>query len=391
MKKRVRELGERAEIYLSSNGHRERTKRLSEELGVLFFDTPHQKPSIRAVEGLERKGKPLFVIGDKIVTDGLLALALGATFVPVVPLRGANESTKVRTIYSFDALFLPLLLLFPIVPYLELMRPKQWIKNLLVFAPIFFAGGFLDPTAFVASLLAFTLFSVAASLVYVVNDIADCDADRLHKDKCARPLASRRATHRGAYALVALLLFATLFLLSTFPGLTIPIALYVILNLLYSFSLKHVAVLDIVLVASFYVLRVVVGGMAASVALSPWIVVATFFLALFLVVGKRRAEFAQASRRKVLNGYAQETLDHLLLGSAVLAIAAYGLWSVLVHPYDPVVLTIIPVSAVIFRMLNELYRYPEQGETPETMVFKDRWTLVLTALWVAFMGFVFYI
>lgn len=268
-------------------------------------------------------------------------------------------------------------------PYIALMRPKQWVKNGLIFAPAFCAGVLFVPDAFDSLFLAFAAFSLAASAVYAGNDLVDRHEDAKHPKKRERPLPSGRASPRLALLLLVILVVGSIFVASLVPGLLPVLAVYAVLNLAYSLALKRVAILDTVLVALFYVLRVVAGGVAAGVALSPWIVLATFFLALFLVAGKRRSEYERAGgeRRKSLDGYARETLDALLAGSAALALSSYGLWSVLVHPSSYAVYTIIPVVAVLFRSLNLFYLKPEAGESPEMMVFRDPWILVLTALW----------
>jgi decaprenyl-phosphate phosphoribosyltransferase len=278
-----------------------------------------------------------------------------------------------------------------LAPYLHLMRPRQWIKNALIFAPVFFSGSLFIREALFEAALCAVAFSLFASAVYVVNDIADIDADRAHPTKKNRPLPRGAVPVTGAYVLALILLLAGAGLSLFLPAATPWFVLYLVLNGAYSFWLKHVAIVDITLVATFYVLRIAAGGAATSIELSPWIILATFFLALFLVVGKRRGEFGRNERRKSLDGYAPQMLDSLFIGSAVLAIGSYSLWSVLGHPSVYAVYTIVPVAAVLFRVTNQLLLHPEHGEAPEVMVFKDRWTLFFTLLWTLLVGLMFYV
>lgn len=266
-------------------------------------------------------------------------------------------------------------------PYVQLMRPHQWIKNLLIAAPAFFAGTILIPGVAPAVMLAVFAFSLVASAVYIVNDIIDCEHDSNHPTKCHRPLPAGSASTQYAAIFAAALLVAGLLIASLIPTLLILLVGYAVLNLLYSRYLKHEPVIDIVTVACFYVMRIVAGGIAALTELSPWIVLATFFLALFLVAGKRYGEFGHSSRRQSLESYAHETLAGILIGSASLAVVSYGLWSILSFPSSAGVYTVIPVAAAIFRTLNHLYQDPAAAEAPEIWVFRDPWTLAVTLLW----------
>jgi decaprenyl-phosphate phosphoribosyltransferase len=266
-------------------------------------------------------------------------------------------------------------------PYFRLARPRQWVKNVLVFTPAFFAGSLFAPASFGAAVVAFVTFSLAASAVYVFNDLQDLEEDRRHPHKKDRPLASGALSERDALVMLGVLVGLAFLATLLVPALTGIMLLYLGLNVLYSLFLKRVAIVDVAFVSSFYVLRVVAGGVATGVLLSPWIILATFFLALFLIIGKRRGEERLPMKRASLAEYAPQALDAMLLASAILAIASYSLWSVLVHPSSLAPYSVIPVTAVIFRMLNHLYRSPEVGERPEHAVFGDRWILALTVLW----------
>lgn len=391
----VREMLERlskvADVHLFSHGLPERTRMLAYAHGVHFLESSYRKPSRRVIEKLERQGKRLVVIGDKSLTDGLFAANIGAQFVPVQRIRHADDDWYAKFVYILDdAASYMMRALYPVLPYLLLMRPMQWVKNAIVFAPIFFAGEILHISLFGRVAGAALIFSLLASSMYVFNDLRDVEADQKHPTKCSRPIASGVVTVSQArtlfLCLFLLALFGTLFVPSIFPA----VALYIIGNLAYSLYLKHVAVVDIVLVAFFYVLRAVAGGEAAQVYVSPWIVLCVLFGALFIVVGKRRAEFTRAAKRSVLNRYSQSMLDHLLAMSATLAVVAYGLYSVLGTTHPLAVFSTIFVLVAILRLVGRMYVTDQGAEYPESLVFKDAWVVAMWICWVAYMFFLFY-
>ncbi len=265
--------------------------------------------------------------------------------------------------------------------YLALIRPKQWVKNLLVFAPAFFAGALLDAAIFNTSLLAFVAFSLAASAVYVVNDIIDREQDRAHPRKKERPIASGRVSIREAYVLTVALLIPVAAILAYAPPLIPVIAGYMLLNALYSAWLKHVAVIDILLVSAFYLLRLAAGSAVTLIPLSPWIILCAFFFALFVIVGKRRAELRHESRRRVLEEYSKEALDYMLAASAGLAIVSYSLYTVIGREGPYLIWSTLFVVAAIFEAMNRMYRVPDEAEAPEKLLLKDPVMLVSFFLW----------
>lgn len=275
--------------------------------------------------------------------------------------------------------------------FLALIRPRQWVKNVLIFAPAVFAGTVFSPQTFGAALLTFLAFCAGASAVYIFNDLKDIEEDQAHPQKQHRPLAKGLLREYDALIALGVSFGVSVALSFLVQGLLAIIVLYLVLNILYTLFLKRIAVVDVAFVSSFYVLRVVAGGVATGTALSSWIILATFFLALFLVVGKRRGEFEQSQKRTSLHGYAKETLDTLLIGAGILAVCAYSLWAVLIHSSSLAVYSVILVTAVIFRVMNHLYQHPEEGETPEYMVFSDRWIFGATVLWGFLMFILLYV
>lgn len=170
--------------------------------------------------------------------------------------------------------------------YFRLLRPKEYLKNFFVLLPVFFGGGLTDPGRVGEALLAFFVFCLAASAVYVMNDILDRNEDRNHPVKCARPIASGEVGPATAGALGAALAGGALWL-AWAGGFFIPVAAYLALNVAYSTLAKHVSIVDVACVALGFVLRTVAGTEATHYALSPWLVMMVFLLALFLVLGKR--------------------------------------------------------------------------------------------------------
>lgn len=380
-----------ASVTLVSNGSRERTRMIAEAHGVDFLDTPHRKPGRRALETFAGAGSPLFVLGDKALTDGLFAANVGARFVPIARVRHDTDTRGTRAMYVADDLARPLVrTLLPFLPALTLLRPLQWVKNLLVFAPVFFAGA-IEPVSLLAASFAFVLFSLAASMVYVINDLADLSTDRQHPSKRFRALASGAVGEQAARALAVVLcglVAAGLFLA---PALAWAIGAYVAGNILYSRGLKRVAVVDMALVAFFYVLRVIAGGVATATVVSPWIILCVFFGALFLAAGKRRAEHIGATKRAVREMYTRESLDIFVGLSATAAIVSYAIYSVLGAHSPLAVYSTVFVFAAIARVANDIFRADGNAEHPDTLVFKDRWVLLLGLVWAAFMATLLYV
>ena len=223
-------------------------------------------------------------------------------------------------------------------PLIEAMRPKQWIKNLIVFAPVAFAQKLFDPRMIAASGLAFIAFCLASSGVYVVNDIVDREADRHHPEKKERPIASGRLTVGAAWVLAAVL-FATALGLGSSLSLKVMliIAAYFALNLAYSFRLKHWVIIDAFCIAFGFILRMVAGGEALKsvepgITISTWIILCTLLGSLFLAFCKRRNELGlmddAANHRASLSEYSTEFLDQMIAISTASTVMAYALWTI---------------------------------------------------------------
>jgi decaprenyl-phosphate phosphoribosyltransferase len=265
---------------------------------------------------------------------------------------------------------------------IRLIRPKQWIKNGFVVAPLIFAGKFLDPIAIQQTLLATLLFSIAASATYIINDLHDIDRDRQHPKKSkTRPLASGLVSPQSAFVLLFILygmLTCGWFLL---PKVILVILAYLVLNLAYTFILKHQPVIDIFTIAIGFVLRVYAGAMALDVPVSSWMFITTLCLALYLAAVKRRQELSQSGSqgRKVLEQYSVALVDRYAEMSATGALIFYSLFVMSSRPE-----LVISIPLVLFGLFRYWYVVDslDSGESPTDALMGD-WQLLLTViLWL---------
>lgn len=267
-----------------------------------------------------------------------------------------------------------------------LMRPKQWVKNGFVLAPLIFAGKFLDFAAISVALTATFLFCLAASSAYIVNDIQDRDRDRLHPKKSkTRPIASGAVTTRAAIVLLVALYIVLISVgISMLPVLGVVIA-YLGLNAAYSFWLKYQPVLDIFTVASGFVLRVYAGALALEVPLSAWMFITTFCLALYLAAIKRRQELEQrgAKGRKVLESYTVALVDRYAEMSATGALIFYSLFVMSAKPQ-----LVVSIPFVLFGLFRYWFVVEalDGGESPTDALIADHTLLVTVALWILACG-----
>jgi 4-hydroxybenzoate polyprenyltransferase len=273
---------------------------------------------------------------------------------------------------------------------LTAMRPKQWSKNVFVFAALAFDGQLLHVRAFIHTLAGFVLLCLISSAVYLLNDLADLEADRKHPVKRMRPIASGALSRSTAMAASVLIAVPTI-LLSYWLGLGFGaiVSLYFAINLLYSFWLKHVPIVDVLLVAAGFLLRVGAGvSLVAVQRFSPWLYVCTTLLSLIIGFGKRRAELLLLaedanSHRKVLDGYTIPFLDQLIMIASASTIMAYSLYTFSAEnlPDNHLMMLTIPfVMYGIFRYLH-LVHVEHAGGAPEELILTDRPMLISIILW----------
>jgi decaprenyl-phosphate phosphoribosyltransferase len=270
--------------------------------------------------------------------------------------------------------------------FLRLIRPKQWIKNAFVLAPLVFSGSFMRQAAIVEALIATLVFCVASSATYVLNDLTDVESDRLHPIKRhTRPLAAGTVTVGQARALLAFLVVLLLASLVWRPATAAVVIGYLALNVVYSLWLKRVPVVDLFCVAGGFVLRVFAGAVAIEVVLSSWMLITTLCLALYLAAIKRRDELGErgAAARTVLGSYTVGLLDRYGEMSAVGAIVFYSLFVLEVRPA-----LAMTIPLVLFGLFRYWYIVEDKGgESPTDALWRD-WPLGLTvAAWGAICAF----
>ncbi|HET6846956.1 MAG TPA: decaprenyl-phosphate phosphoribosyltransferase [Anaerolineales bacterium] len=283
---------------------------------------------------------------------------------------------------------------------IKTMRPRQWTKNIFVFAALVFDKQLLIPESFLRTLAGFFLFCLVSSSVYIFNDLVDIEADRQHPQKRNRPIPSGQLPLGLAWAASLLFFLVALgcgWLLS--PAFGVVVAIYFLINLAYSKWLKHVPILDVLVLAACFVLRVDAGVRLIQVErFSPWLYVVMTLLALYLGFGKRRAELAlltddAANHRKVLEGYTIPLLDQYIMIVSGMTIVSYSLYTFSAPnlPTNHTMMLTIPfVVYAIFRYLY-LIEVEHAGGAPEEILLSDRPFQVSMLLWAAAVLAVFYL
>ncbi|MBN8676759.1 MAG: decaprenyl-phosphate phosphoribosyltransferase [Chitinophagales bacterium] len=280
-----------------------------------------------------------------------------------------------------------------------LIRPEHWVKNLFIFLPAFFAARLAEPALLANALLGFTAFCLMASAVYVLNDLVDAPQDRNHPDKCKRPIASGAISRVEAMFILAGLLGAS-FLLPLFfrPEMLIFSLLYFLINVAYSLSLKHLAIIDVSLIGLGFLLRVLAGGAVTGVAVSHWLMVLTFVLALILGLAKRRGEYVVAmgenNFRKALEGYNLPFLDMSMVVCSTVAIVAY-----LMYCFSPEVTQRIGSDKIFytsFFVVAGVLRYLQltlvfgKTESPTRALLRDGFLQIILLAWIGSFAWLLY-
>lgn len=277
--------------------------------------------------------------------------------------------------------------------YLKLIRPKDWAKNLFLFLPLFFGQQILDFHKVIAVSYGFIAFCCIASSIYIINDYRDREDDRKHPVKCKRPLASGAIAPANALVLCGLLMILGFGLAWWIrEKFLVVLAIYFLVNLGYSMGLKSIAVLDIMLLAAGFVLRIKGGSVISFVPLSQWIVVMVFLLAIFMAIGKRRDDVLLklslgTDMRKSVKGYNLEFLNVLLALVSAVIIVAYLMYTLAPETVTRLgtyrlYYTGIFVMAGIMRYLQIIYLSADSG-SPTKILYKDRFIQVTLLLWVA--------
>lgn len=274
---------------------------------------------------------------------------------------------------------------------IQLLRVEHWVKNLFLFIPAFFAARLSEPLILERALVGFLAFSLVASAVYVLNDLVDAPQDRNHPDKCRRPIASG-AINRSQALLILTILLALGAVTSAFLSweMLLFTLLYFAVNVAYSFSLKHFALIDISLIGVGFLLRVLAGGAVTGVAVSQWLIVLTFLLALILGLAKRRGEYVVAmgenNFRKALEGYNLPFLDMAMVVCSTVAVVAY-----LMYCFSPEVTIRIGSDKIFytaFFVVIGILRYLQltlvfnKTESPTRALLRDRFLQIVLLGWI---------
>ncbi|WJZ03867.1 decaprenyl-phosphate phosphoribosyltransferase [Corynebacterium freiburgense] len=270
------------------------------------------------------------------------------------------------------------------------LRPKQWVKNVLVLAAPAAAGSsaLLNPTTLIDVAIAFAVFCMAASSIYLVNDARDVEADREHPTKRFRPIAAGVLPVPMAYCMAVALIVGALgvsWLATSGRDLCVVVGIYIALQLGYCFGWKHQPVIDIALVSSGFMLRAMAGGVAAGIMLSQWFLLVAAFGSLFMASGKRYAEILLAERsgakiRKSLEGYTAPYLRFVWTLSATAVVMSYALWGFDMHGGVWYQVSMVPFTVAILRYAADIDR--GDGGAPDELALSDRTLQALALLWV---------
>lgn len=271
---------------------------------------------------------------------------------------------------------------------LELMRPKQWIKNFFVFAAIVFSGNFFSSDILKNNILTFILFCFTSSSIYILNDIVDIEKDRCHPDKKRRPMPSGRVSKKVAIILDVFIVMGIIYFSYTMLNTRIlcVLALYMFTNILYCFKLKNVVIIDVMLITLGFVLRVESGSIATGVQVSPWLFLCTILLSLFLGLNKRKSEIItlkenRSSHRKILEEYSVHMIDKMLTIVTPSILMAYCLYTFSSTQSKTMIFTIPFVLYGIFRY-EYLVDKDNVGGKPEAVFGKDFPFLINILLWM---------
>lgn len=292
---------------------------------------------------------------------------------------------------------------------IRLLRPRQWIKNFAIFAALLFSGQLFNIDVLLRVSYGFLIFCALSSSIYVINDLFDIEKDRIHPFKRFRPLAHGDVSPRVAVVLAIILaLVAGIASFFIDPAFFVITVIYFVLNLSYSAYLKHIEIIDILTVATGYILRVFAGEIVSDSHISAWLFLTVISLSLFLAIGKRRSEItlmshqpgAQLNTRKTLSHYTDKLLDVYLSIFATSTFMSYSLFTFLENPSGLqfnftlvpadilgtylqrkwLMVTIIPVAYGLMRYLQRIYEKHE-GESPERVLFSDRPLLISVVVW----------
>lgn len=284
---------------------------------------------------------------------------------------------------------------------LRLLRPTQWSKNLFIFAPLIFAQKFFVVSLVLKTCTAFIIFCFLSSSMYILNDVLDAEKDRYHPKKSRRPIASGKIKIKSA--IIIFIILSLLSLISSFllnKTFFLAALIYAMLQIFYSLKLKHLAIIDVFVIAAGFFIRVISGGLVIEIPLSSWLLICTFLLALFLAMSKRRYELVllesnASNHRHVLKDYSPYFLDQMIAVVTASIFVAYCLYTVSEETVEKFGTRYLIISTpfVLYGIFRYLYLIHQKGKggSPEELIIKDKALLVNISLWILSIFAVIYI
>lgn len=348
-----------AQVYLLASKGFHRVRAIAREYGAEAIVTQFLKPSKRIITGIAVPRWSRYVIGDKVMTDGWFASRINARFVQVARLTNGNESLLVKCLYAADAIVWAIASVWNTLTrstfwlYIQVARPPQWRKNLLILVPAFLAGHLFEVDALVLLLFGVIAFSASASVSYVVNDIIDCEIDVKNPAKKDRPIACGLIPIPHAILYAVFLAGIAVVAAAEAPAIIPWVMGYLALTHVYTFYLKRFPVAELFAVSGFYLLRVLGGAAIVGVVLSPWLVLVVFFASLFVAAGGRYAESKRPYPHVIVKRYPEDFLKLTPIFFGMLTVFFYALS---VFGSGPVVWTISIVVFSVTWYLRSIYR-----------------------------------
>ena len=282
------------------------------------------------------------------------------------------------------------------VNYIRLLRVKHYIKNIIIFLPLVFSKKLFDPVLLTAAICGFAAFSFAASAIYVINDIRDAEKDRTHPTKCRRPIASGAVQKKGAGIAAIGLLILSLVMNYFSSGTELAsfgiLMGYFVMNLLYSFGLKKIPLVDVTILAAGFLLRLFYGAAITDISLSTWLCLTTVAASFYLGFGKRKGEFLleTTNKRDVLNSYSYAFLDKSMSMCMTLALVFYSLWTLDVsYVYGTATIWTVPFLLLIVLRYNFNIEKHLDGD-PTEAIWGDPILLVMILIYAVVMFLVLY-
>tara|TARA_B100001029_G_scaffold120376_1_gene99951 strand:+ start:758 stop:1621 length:864 start_codon:yes stop_codon:yes gene_type:complete len=284
--------------------------------------------------------------------------------------------------------------------YIELVRLNNWVKNLFIFIPLFFSSELFNSEKFTNTLIVFLGFCFVASFVYIINDVLDLEFDKNHSDKKKRPIVSKQISIKRALIIAAILLLTGVFIIGKLNMNVLYLSLfYVILNIMYSFKLKHFPIIDFFIISVGFVIRILMGGEIGEIILSKWIILMVFLLSLFIAVSKRRDDVFQYEEKDQLNRLVVEKYSLVFMDKIITIISSVLIVSYLLfvtseevmlrYKSDNLIFTFIFVLLGIFRYNQLTYVYRNTG-SPLKIFFKDRFLQTVIFLWFFIFFYILY-